>query len=177
MACQGMKRFFLCVDLRESICANRPDSRCKSPGRPIGVVERGVPRLGVPPKMRSWTRVRRNGAFGARAQVFFRLLQHALQSILIRIKTVWIRLRYVSMRACAAFASGSRKVRGRPNALFCRTPRGPEVLSKVWWLYMLYYYFRMFGLSQLSQALNQSCQHGVSNSCWIDWESCPQHTL
>ena len=35
----------------------------------------------------------------------------------------------------------------------------------------------MFGLSQLSEALNQSRQHGVNNSCRIEWESCPQHTF
>ena len=75
----------------------------------FGIIERGVPHQGVTAKMHSWTRVRRNGAFGARAQVFESIPTRGKAFWYVS-KPAWIHLGYVSMRACVVFGSGSRGV-------------------------------------------------------------------
>ena len=68
-------------------------------------------------EMRSWTRIRRNGGFGARAQAFSKIRHCRNKAFWYVSKPVWIHLRYVSIRTCVVFGSGSRtipRLRGIP---------------------------------------------------------------
>ena len=74
--------------------------------------------------MRSGTRVRRNGAFGARAQGFY-IFDYRNKAFWYVSKPVLIRIGCVSMRAFVAFGSGSRRV--PPSAVPpLRFPEGPK---------------------------------------------------
>ena len=72
--------------------------------------------------MRSWIRVRRDGAFGASAQVFSLFNSRNKFNWYVS-KPAWIRTGHVSMRARVAFGAGSRGV--HPSAVL-PPPRYPS---------------------------------------------------
>ena len=84
-------------------------------------------------KMRSGTRVRRNGAFGARAQGFY-IFDYRNKAFWYVSKPALIRIGYVSMCACVAFGSGSRRVPPSavpPLRLFQTCTLQPEIIAKL----------------------------------------------